>query len=326
MTQDSLGQPSVVTAKAVTREFSPGVGVSDLTIEIKQGTILGLVGPSGSGKTTAVRLMIGLLEPDSGELQVLGTKPTRFSRRHRSSIGYMPQIAVLYPDLSLWENLAFCASLFGVPWRGRRKRMDQVLELVELGDAKHRKFRQASGGMQRRLSLAATLVHDPDLLFLDEPTAGVDPLLRKKFWDHLTALSRSGKTVCVTTQYVSEAAYFDLVGVMHSGRILVVEEPDALRRRALGGDVVVIRTTEPLGAGRLEDMAEAVGANRVDLRAANQGRLVVEDAGDAIPVITDWASRQGVNVESIEQEIPPFDDVFVELIHALAPEEADGRG
>jgi ABC-2 type transport system ATP-binding protein len=297
--------------------FPDGVGVHDLSLEVESGTIFGFIGPSGSGKTTTIRLMTGILGPDSGELSVFGKAPADFDRSDRSRLGYMPQLSVLYPHLSIWENLGFSASLFGVPWRGRRRRMEEQLQLVELDDARTRLLRESSGGMQRRLALAATLIHTPDLLFLDEPTAGIDPILRRKVWDHFTDLRNQGRTLFVTTQYVGEAAYCDRVGVLAEGRLIAVDTPEGLRRQAFGGEVLDVVFAAPLQAPQLDQLAEIVAATRVDRIGIREVRLVVADAGEASPQVTAWATEAGVEIESVEPYLPAFDDVFVELITKL---------
>jgi ABC-2 type transport system ATP-binding protein len=313
-----------VRARNVTRLFASGVGVEDLDLDVEAGTIFGFIGPSGSGKTTTVRLLTGVLAPDEGELLVLGTRPVDFDRTQRTRLGYMPQASVLYPDLSLWENLGFCASLFGMPWRGRRRRMEDMMALVELTEAKGRLMRHASGGMQRRLSLAATLVHDPDFLLLDEPTTGIDPVLRRKFWDHFASLRDEGRTLFITTQYVGEAAFCDLVGVLANGRILTVDTPDGLRRQAFGGEVLDVSLASPISAIDLEQIVEATGASRSQRLGPTTIRLTVENAGDVSPIVSSWALDKGVEVESVDQFLPPFDDVFVELVNRLAPVQDNG--
>jgi ABC-2 type transport system ATP-binding protein len=314
-----------VSARRVTRTFPGGAGVHDLDLAIAPGTIFGFIGPSGSGKTTTVRLFTGLLSPQAGELEVLGKSPSRFNRSDRGRLGYLPQLSVLYPELSLVENLNFAASLFGVPWRGRRRLVGEMLDLVELEAARGRRLRDASGGMQRRLALAATLIHDPDALFLDEPTAGIDPVLRKKFWDHFAGLREGGRTLFVTTQYVGEAAYCDRVGVLADGRLLAVDTPDGLRRLALGGEVVDMTLTKPIDAVLRDRIGSSLEAIRSERLAPNVVRLVVESAGDTVPRLSAWATEAGLEVESIDQYLPPFDDVFVELVSQLAPEEPNGE-
>jgi ABC-2 type transport system ATP-binding protein len=169
--------------------------------------------------------------------------------------------------------------------------------------------------MQRRLSLAATLVHNPDLIFLDEPTAGVDPVLRRKFWDHFREMQGSGRTLFVTTQYVSEAAYCDLVGVMAEGRLLVVDTPEGLRHRAFGGDVVDVKTAEPIGMATVRRLHDLPFVRRV-LTGETDGvtRLVVEEASTGVPALIEWSRNNNIAIESVEEYLPPFDDVFVELV------------
>jgi ABC-2 type transport system ATP-binding protein len=312
-----MGSTAAVHARGLTKLFADGVGVRDLSLDVEQGTIFGFIGPSGSGKTTTIRLMTGILAPDGGELYVLGKAPAEFDRSDRSRLGYMPQLSVLYPHLSIWENLGFSASLFGVPWRGRRKRMREQLRLVELDGARNRLLRESSGGMQRRLALAATLIHNPDLLFLDEPTAGIDPLLRRKVWDHFTDLRNQGRTLFVTTQYVGEAAYCDRVGVLAEGRLIAVDTPEGLRRQAFGGEVLDVIFAAPLLAPQLDQLAEVAAATRVERIGFREVRLVVADAGEVSPQVTAWATEAGVEIESVEPYLPAFDDVFVELITKL---------
>src|SRR5574339_225401 len=236
-------RPMAIRTRELTKAFGEEVAVNQITMDVPEGAILGFIGPSGSGKTTTVRLLMGLYVPDSGEISVLGVPPVKFKRRERERIGYLPQLFVLYPDLTVWENMNFAASLYGVPFL-RTKRLNELLELVELRGDKHKLVRNISGGMQRRLSLAATLIHDPDLLFLDEPTAGIDPILRRKFWDYFKVLQANGDTLFVTTQYVGEAAYCDFVGVMSEGQLLTINTPEGLRRDAYGGDIVKMGSTK----------------------------------------------------------------------------------
>lgn len=209
---------TIIHAAGLTKQFGNEVAVEDVSFEVPNGAIFGYVGPSGSGKTTTLRLLTGIYTPSAGQATVLGREPRHFNRRTRQQIGYMPQLFVLYPDLTVWENLNFAASIYGMGLR-RRRRLNEVLEFVELMEHRYKPARQISGGMQRRLSLAATLIHDPKLIFLDEPTAGIDPVLRRKFWDHFKHLQQAGRTLFITTQYVSETAYCDLVGVMADRRL-----------------------------------------------------------------------------------------------------------
>lgn len=227
----------------------------------------------------------------------------------------MPQQFVLYPELTVWENLNFAASLYGVSLR-RNERLNELLELVELNGHEKKKVRDLSGGMQRRLSLAAAIVHDPQLIFLDEPTSGIDPVLRRKFWDYFQRLKEQGHTLFITTQYVGEAAYCDYVGVMANGRLLMVETPQGLRRRALGGDVLHLHTTNHLTGSQFSLLkAQDFVLDGKVTRLRDQGvEIVVNDASVALPILLDWCHEQAIGVESASEYVPIFDDVFVELI------------
>lgn len=308
------GSEPIIRAEGLTKQFGDEVAVQDLTFTIPRGKIFGFIGPSGCGKTTTVRLLTGIYEPTGGEAVVLGRRPQDFTQHVREKIGYMPQLFVLYPNLTVWENLNFVASIYGLSLR-RKKRLKQLLDFVELAGHEDKLARDISGGMQRRLSLAATLAHNPELLFLDEPTAGIDPILRRRFWDHFKELQDQGHTLFITTQYVGEAAYCDFVGVMANGRLLMVEEPEGLRRRAFGGEVVDLRTATRLPYEELSLLRNLPfildQVTRID---ENGLRLVVDEGSTAMPALLDWCKERQVAVESIEQYLPPFDDVFVELV------------
>jgi ABC-2 type transport system ATP-binding protein len=301
----------------VTLSFGEAVGVRDLNFQVAPGTIFGLIGPSGSGKTTTVRLMTGIYRPDSGDLRVLGRAPYRFSPRQRERIGYLPQQFVLYPNLTVWENLNFAASLYGMGYFSRRGRLREVLDFVELTDAGGRLGRQLSGGMQRRLSLACALVHEPSLIFADEPTAGIDPVLRGKFWHFFRELRDTGRTLVITTQYVGEAAYCDLVGVMAEGRLIHIDTPAGLRRTALGGEVIRLLVDEPLRYAARDRLQAQPFVTDVRRSRETPGELYayVESAAEALPAIfAAMREEPEITVRSAEEYHPPFDDLFIALM------------
>ncbi len=193
--------------------------------------------------------------------------------------------------------------------------MKKLLDFVELSGDKNKLARDLSGGMKRRLSLAATLVHNPDLLFLDEPTAGIDPILRRKFWDYFKELQTDGHSLFITTQYVGEAAFCDLVGVMYGGRLLMIETPDGLRRKAYGGDVIGIRTNEEIRSEhrqQLESLPFVRG--KAKIISDKEVEVIVDDAKTAVTSLLEWCQTQQLTVAMMEQKSPPFDDVFVRLI------------
>jgi ABC-2 type transport system ATP-binding protein len=311
---DLAAQFAIVTDK-LTKLFGETAVVQDLSFQIPFGKIFGFIGPSGCGKTTTVRLLTGIYKPSSGEALVLGAHPGSYTVKTRAKIGYMPQLFDLYPDLSVWENMNFAASLYGLGFFRRRKKLIQLLDFVELNEHKNKLARNISGGMQRRLSLAATLIHSPELIFLDEPTAGIDPILRQKFWDHFNDLKSQGRTLFITTQYVGEAANCDFVGIMANGRLLMVDTPEGLRRRAFGGEVIDIQTTQVLSLETIAQIEKMPFVrHRISFLGNNTLRIIVEAANSALPDLLSWFQEQQIEVESAKEFLPPFDDVFVKIV------------
>jgi len=302
--------------------------VFDLDLVVPKGTILGVVGPSGAGKTTTIRLITGALKPSAGEIRVLGQDPAHFPRPTRERIGYMPQQFALYPDLTADENVDFVASLFGMLWRRRRRRVREVLQLVGLWEARGRRAGQLSGGMQRRLELACALVHEPILLLLDEPTAGIDPILRKVVWEELERLRDTGRTLLVTTQYVTEAEQCDAVALIAGGRLVALGSPMDLRRRASGGDLIEIETAAAFDP---EPLAGEQGIRGVRSTGSRRFVVVADDAGTTTPLLDDLVAAAGGRLVSARQIHPTFDEVFTTLVErdraareAIVAQEAAG--
>ena len=302
---------AAVLIDRVSKRFGDEVALDDVSVVVPQGTILGIIGPSGAGKTTLVRLMTGALTPTDGEIRVMGEDPVRFKRRTRERIGYMPQQFALYPDLTTRENVDFVASLFGLLWWRRRRRTRQVLELVDLWSVRDRRAGRLSGGMQRRLELASALVHEPAVLFLDEPTAGIDPLLRSTVWRELSRLRDEGRTLLVTTQYVGEAEGCDAVLLISDGRVIAAGTPDDLRRTAIGGDMVDVETAAPID---LTSLRQIDGVRRIEQRGPNSIRATVDDAARILPEIVDTITGAGGDVSSAAEARPSYDEVFALLV------------
>jgi ABC-2 type transport system ATP-binding protein len=317
----------MIAARGVSRAFDGRLVVDGLSFDVPAGTILGIVGPSGSGKTTTVRMLTGTLERTEGEIRVLGEDPRRFTRRTRGRIAYMPQQFSLYEDLSAQENVGFVAALYGIgPFR-RRSRIRRALEVVELYAVRHRLARDLSGGMQRRLELACALVHSPDVLFVDEPTAGIDPVLRQALWDELRVLRDEGRTLLVTTQYVAEAEYCDRVAMIIDGRLVALDSPVNLRRAVFGGEVVEVNTEREVDPEMLTDLR---GVLAVRQTAPRQLIVTTADAGTIGPRIIEVLRRAGVGVLGLQEHQPTFDDVFTGLVaqqRQPSPRRGDqGRG
>lgn len=302
---------AAVVVQDATMRFGDDTAVESLSLVVQTGTILGIIGPSGSGKTTTIRMLTGALNPTDGTIRVLGEDPQSFRRRTRERIGYMPQLFTLYADLTARENVDFVASLFGVLFRTRHRRTREVLELVDLWDVRGRRAGQLSGGMQRRLELASALVHQPDLMFLDEPTAGIDPILRGRIWEELHRLRDEGRTLLVTTQYVNEAEECDTVALIAEGRLIALAPPEELRRQAIGGDVLTVETTEAFDPRRLSALESVRGVRR---DSDTNFRLTVDDAATAMPEVVEAIGQQGGEVGSVQETRPSFDEVFAVLI------------
>jgi ABC-2 type transport system ATP-binding protein len=287
----------------------------DLTVE--RGEIFGLIGPSGAGKSTLIRTLTGYLNPSEGEVEVLGTPPWEFTAEERRRVGFMPQGFVLYPQLSVLQNLSFVAGLYGLSFGRKRRRVREALEFVELWEHRRKAASEISGGMQRRLQLAAAVVHEPELLFVDEPTANLDPILRKRFWEEFASLRDEGKTLFVTTQYVGEAELCDRVGLLVDGRLVAVGTPAELRRRAFGGEVVQLSLAgDPATVGgslkALEGVGRVVEVVRQNGEETSRVRLVVESADVALPRVME--SLNGADVRSVDLPRPTFDEVFFRLV------------
>jgi ABC-2 type transport system ATP-binding protein len=280
---------------------------------------MGVIGPSGCGKTTTIRLINGIYGPTSGEVRVFDKNPLKFTGGDKLRLGYIPQHFILYPNLSVEENMHFIGGIYGMKSGERSAKIQPLLEFVELADARKRLARKISGGMQRRLMLAGALLHTPDLLIADEPTAGIDPILRGRIWENFRALRQEGKSMLVTTQYVGEAAYCDLVVVMRKGRIVTIDTPRGLQRQALGGDVIHFQLEKDrlvAYARFLENLPQVTKVERTPGEA--DGLYVfVEDSGKELPnLLTLLKDRQEIVPQVAESYIPSFDEVFVRIIQA----------
>ena len=216
----------VIRASGLVKRFKRRTALDGLSLSIKQGELYGLVGPNGAGKTTLIRTLCGLLRPDEGEAHLLGWRVPSF--RIQSQLGYMPQDFAVYDDLTVMQTLLFFGRLYDLSRQNTKARADELLELVQLTDRRDQRVGTLSGGMRRRVSLAVSLIHKPRLLFLDEPTAGVDPKLRRSFWDYFNQLAGQDVTLVVTTHLIEEAARCGVIGFLMRGRLLVQAPPQEI--------------------------------------------------------------------------------------------------
>jgi ABC-2 type transport system ATP-binding protein len=307
----------VLELDALTVGYGGSEVFHNLSLTVTPGQIYGLVGPSGGGKTTLLRAALGLLAPDEGEARLFGEPALALPRRQRQRIGYVPQSFTLYPNLTVGENLDFVAGLYGLGWRHRRRRSRAMLDAMELSDHRGKVARDLSGGMQRRLQLAAALLHEPSLLVVDEPTAGIDPVLRARCWDEFRTIADSGCTVFFTTQYVNEAEQCDYVALVAGGGLLAEGTPDALRRLAYGGDVVDLAAPD-LNWSAVSELARLPLVRGVDRAAPGWVRVLVDDAARATPELVRALEDADCHVEQADASQPSFDEVFTRLVEHRA--------
>ena len=280
-----------IVAQGLSKSFGKLQVLSDLSVKIPRGTTYCLLGPNGSGKTTFIRAVAGLLRLDGGDLSVLG-RPISEVRRVRPRIGYMTQHRALYPDLTLRENMEFYAGLYGIEGQRMAERISELLEMVDLAEHADRITGDLSGGMYQRLSLACTLIHEPDLLLLDEPTVGVDPVLREAFWRFFDHLAGGGATILITTHLMDEAERCKIVGYMKAGQMLAEGSPQDLKRLAGLRPVLMLRTEE----------AEA------DASRLRAGGFEVEVAGGELSI----AIEEGGQIKEVLDLVEPLDLRIVE--------------
>ena len=227
-------EPQIIQTRALTKDFKTNRAVNEITLDIQRGELFGLVGPDGAGKTTTLRLLAGLLDITSGSASVAGYDLSKEAESIKPKVGYMAQQFSLYAELSVLENLIFFADLFNVPRDQLKGRVKRLLEFAGLTEFEKRRSAHLSGGMQKKLALACTLIHQPPILLLDEPTTGVDPVSRREFWNILTDLHLEGTTILVSTPYMDEADRCSKVGLMYAGELVICAPPDQIRNQIKG--------------------------------------------------------------------------------------------
>ncbi len=297
---------SVIEVQNLTKRFGDFTAVDQVSFEVAQGEIVGYLGPNGCGKTTTIRILLGLLHPTSGSARVFGFDCDRQSEAVRAQSGYMSQKFALYNELTVAENLQFYAGVYGV--RDPR-RLVEVLELVNLRGQERMRVDQISTGWRQRLALATAIVHQPKLLFLDEPTSGVDPTARRAFWDLIYRVVEQGVTVLVTTHYMDEAEYCGRVGIMRAGKLLALDTPTALKEKALPGqawDIFAQPILQSLGGLERCSCVLRAGLTGDHLRAITPFQTEEADLRAAI-------TQAGGTAERIERVEPTLEDVFLAL-------------
>ncbi len=296
---------TVIHTENLTRRFGDFVAVDNLNLDVPAGQVLGYLGPNGSGKTTTIRMLLGLLHPSAGRATVLGYDVATQSEQVRAHTGYMSQKFALYGELTARENLIFYGGVYGVTAAAR---IDEMLDSLGLHDVRNQRVASLSTGWRQRVALATAIIHRPGLLFLDEPTSGVDPVARRAFWELIYDLSAQGITIMVSTHYMDEAEYCTQVGIMRDGRLLALDEPARLKA-ALPGQVWEIYADPLIDA--LEIVEQLPMVTRAGL-ASDHLRAIVTEGSDAALLRTALAS-QGVRIHAITPGAPSMEDVFMAL-------------
>jgi len=308
---------TAIVSDRVTKRFGTTEAVRDLSFEVRRGEMFGLIGPDGAGKTTTIRLLCGLLAADAGSITILGRDPIREHHAVTGQVGYLSQRFSLYGDLSVDENIAFFAEIHGL--RHFEERRNRLLEMTQLTKFRGRLADRLSGGMKQKLALACTLVHEPGIIFLDEPTTGVDPVSRREFWKLLSEFMAQGITILMATPYLDEAERCSRVALLDQGRLLALDEPDTLRSTLAGVVAEVIAEPREAAVAALEEVPEVLDVQVFGERIHARLACAPESVGG---IVSSALERAGLAVSSHRIVPVSLEDVF---IHRVAPTEKPGR-
>ncbi|MHB9075555.1 MAG: ABC transporter ATP-binding protein [Desulfobaccales bacterium] len=306
----SLSVEPAIRIQGLTKRFGPLTAVDHLNLEVAPGEAFALVGPDAAGKTTTMRMLVGIMDPDDGQAQVLGFDTVKDSEALKEQIGYMPQRFGLYDDLTVAENMVFYADIYRVSREERTQRMPQLLSFSNLTPFQDRLASNLSGGMRQKLGLACALIHTPRLLFLDEPTFGVDPISRREFWEILYRLLGTGLTIFLSTAYMDEAERAHRVGLMHNGRLLLVDTPKTIKS-GFQGQLLQTR------ASNLWTARKVLGGHplaRQVLAMGDRLMITVDDAGTAAAPLQKILEDAGLTDISMERAAPNLEDLFVQVV------------
>jgi ABC-2 type transport system ATP-binding protein len=315
------GDDRSVVVEQLVKRFGDFTAVDHISLETQKGEIFGFLGPNGAGKSTTIRMLCGLLRPTSGHAQVAGFDVTRQPEAVRQNIGYMSQKFSLYNDLKVLENLRLFAGLYNVPSSVLQERIDWALDMANLKGQEDMLTSTLPGGWKQRLALGCAVLHRPPIIFLDEPTSGVDPISRRQFWDLIHRMAEHGVTVFVTTHYMEEAEYCNRLAMIYRGKMVAVGTPTELKHKSMRGELLLLEC-DPLGPA-VEALQSAPGV----LDAAvfgNALHLVVSHAEIMTPQIKSYLGQRQITVTNVETIHPTLEDVFVSLTteHAASRKEA----
>lgn len=304
-----------VVVNNLEKRFGGFVAVNRVSFEVPKGQIFGFLGPNGAGKSTTIRMLTGILAPTGGSGTVAGYDVRTEAEKIKANIGYMSQKFSLYEDLTVEENIEFYAGIYRIPKERRGERKEWVIEMAGLQEHRHSRTAILSGGWKQRLSLGCAILHEPPIIFLDEPTAGVDPVSRRQFWDLIYDLSGRGVTIFVTTHYMDEAEYCDRIGLIYRGELIAIGSPEELKTKYMQDDVLEVASERPQDA-----MVELDGLPGVkEVALFGKGLHVVGTAGESkrlAAAVRSHLEGIGLAVLRVEKIVPSLEDVFVSLIEA----------
>lgn len=307
--QTKTAQVPAIEIQDLCKAFGKFQAVDHLSLTVQRGEIFGLLGPNGSGKTTTINMISGLSHPTSGSIHVMGYDVRSNVRQVRQILGSVPQETALYEELTAWTNMDFHADLFGIPRREKKERIIRMLELVQLLDRKDSRVKTFSGGMKRRLALGRALLHNPQLIYLDEPTLGVDVQARRVIWDYILSLKEQGKTVLITTNYLEEAqALCDRLAIIDHGKLIAVDTPEHLKQ-TYGGSIVEIETVQASGSG--DELGALQGVNEVQQDGAYL-KITTQGTTNIVPQIINILSQEG-EIKGLSIREPNLDEIFLRL-------------
>jgi len=310
----------VIDARGLTRRFGDFVAVDNVDLYVAAGEVFGLLGANGAGKTTSIRMLCGTLSPDSGNITVAGVDIVHHARRARAGIGYVSQHFALYKDLTVGENLDLAAGIYGLDSNRRERRKAWALERLELKDNVNTMAGSLPLGYKQRLALAAALLHEPRVLFLDEPTSGIDPLARQRFWELIYDLADTGIGILVTTHYMDEALFCDRLSLMHAGRVVAEGSPEDLLARPMASVILDLRAPDCAHCAQIMESWPEV---REIIPHAGHLRIRLQpgiDVAQAIEHIHTEAQKENVAIEKVEPVAPQLEDVFVGVLEEAGEE------
>jgi ABC-2 type transport system ATP-binding protein len=307
--------PTIVVER-LGKRFGEFVAVDNVSFTVKRGEVYGWLGPNGAGKTTTIRMLLGLLRPSTGRMRVLGLDPTTQAKEMHSRVGYMSQRFTLYDDLTARENIRFYGQVYGLSGAALRQRRDEIIAMAGLHGRADTLTANLSGGWRQRLALGCAIIHRPEVVFLDEPTAGVDPISRREFWELIYRMAGEGVTVLVTTHYMDEAELCQRVAFLSEGTLIALDTPEQLKALHMRGQVLEIHTADPERAMGVLQRVRADGGLACEEVAfyGAQIHAVVPDAGRARPELRALLEGAGISVHEVTWIAPTLEDVFISAV------------